>query len=117
MRTSTRSALQLAAITVSAAGVLGLLSTGAANAAPASVTAGLHEGTLLAGAPCIVTGYSAHALEEMARDSIGTDTVEDIVYRTCSKAVKQKNGNYKYTTASIVVVCNPQGRVVTAWRR
>ncbi|WP_329079855.1 MULTISPECIES: hypothetical protein [unclassified Streptosporangium] len=70
-----------------------------------------------AGAPCIVTGYSLHAAEEMLKDSITGDQVEDIVYITCSRAVKQSNGNWKYTKGKTIVIRNNNRYVVTAWRR
>ncbi|GAA3037647.1 hypothetical protein [Streptosporangium longisporum] len=97
-------------------GVL-LVAAPAATAAPV-ITSGVGtEMQIEAGAPCIVTGYSLHAAEEMAKDSITGDQVEDIVYTTCSRAVKQSNGNWKYTKGKIVVICNNNGYVVTAWRR
>ncbi|WP_214408481.1 DUF4258 domain-containing protein [Sphaerisporangium fuscum] len=118
MRTSTKSAVRLAGITLSAAAAFGFMPVGTATAASAPFSASTQETSLLAGAPCIVTGYSSHALDEMAADHIGTETVENIVYNTCSRARKQSDGTYKYNAGGkIVVICNAQGRVVTVWRR
>ncbi|WP_182873783.1 DUF4258 domain-containing protein [Microbispora sp. H10670] len=106
---------------VIAAGLLSasalLVATPAAIAATATTSQAGSGVQILAGAPCIVTGYSLHAAEEMAKDSITGDQVEDVVYTTCSRAVKQTNGNWKYTKGKIVVICNNNGYVVTAWRR
>lgn len=92
----------------------------AAVAATTAEPAAAPAGTVLvarAGAPCLVSGYSIHAAEEMAKDRISAEQVEDIVFTTCRRAVKQKNGNWKYTKGKIVVICNNNGYVVTAWRR
>ncbi|MFD1044438.1 hypothetical protein ACFQ1S_01940, partial [Kibdelosporangium lantanae] len=72
--------------------------------------------TILAGASCIVTGYTLHAEQEMAADSITSDHVENVVHNTCSRAKKQSNGRYKYTDGKITVIAEPSGYVVTVWR-
>lgn len=87
-----------------------------ANAAVNSATATAPTVTTMAGASCIVTGYTLHAEEEMSKDSISSDQVEDVVYDTCSKAKKQSNGRYKYTNGKITVIAEPSGYVVTVWR-
>lgn len=103
------------------AGIAIMLTTGLgpaqiANATVESGTTPASTTTVLAGAPCIVTGYSLHAEQEMAADHITSDHVETVVYNTCSRAKKQSNGRYKYTDGKITVIAEPSGYVVTAWR-
>lgn len=68
-------------------------------------------------APCIVTGYSWHAEQEMAADHIGSDYVEHVVYTRCRTARRQSNGTWKYTDGKIAVIANNNGYIVTVWRR
>jgi hypothetical protein len=106
--------------------VSGLLSLSALFVAALPAAAATHSPSIapqaeapvviLVSAPCIVTGYSLHAAEEMEADSLTADTVEDVVYNTCSRARRQSNGTWKYTQGRITVVCNDNGYVVTAWR-
>lgn len=109
----------LARLPVGAALVLaaGFGSAQIANASVATVTAPASSAiSIAAGAPCIVTGYSLHAEEEMAADSITSDQVESVVHSTCSKARKQSNGTFKYTNGKITVIANSNGYIVTVWR-
>ncbi|MBB5912546.1 hypothetical protein BJY24_001413 [Nocardia transvalensis] len=72
-----------------------------------------------AGAPCVVTGYSWHARQEMAAENITSDYVEQVVLNTCHSAKWQKgNKTWKYTTGrgGLSVVANGNGYVVTVWR-
>ena len=89
------------------------LSAAAAGAAPVTAAA---PAIRAAGASCIVTGYTLHAEEEMAKDSIGSDYVETVVHNTCHQAKKQSNGRYRYTDGRIVVIAEPTGYVVTVYR-
>lgn len=69
-------------------------------------------------APRTVTGYTNHALEEMAADRIGKPQVENLVATRYSNASWQKKQKtWKYTDGRIVVILNTRGSVVTAWRR
>ncbi|MFE0153536.1 DUF4258 domain-containing protein [Nonomuraea sp. NPDC059007] len=116
MRASVKSVIRLTTAGLSAAGAIALLAPGTATAMTATSYVKETSVQVLA-APCVVRGYSNHALEEMAADGIGTELVENVVYNTCSRAVKQSNGNYKYTSGKIVVIVSPRGIVVTAWRK
>jgi hypothetical protein len=75
------------------------------------------EAHAASGASCVVTGYTLHAMQEMAADGIGSDYVEDVVHSKCSSARKQSNGRYFYTDGKIVVIAEPDGYVVTVYRR
>lgn len=88
----------------------------ASSASAATETTASAE-QLLASAPCIVTGYSLHASEEMAVDSIGSDEVENLVYSGCSSAKWQKKKKtWKYQNRKLVVIANSNGYIVSAWR-
>ena len=67
-------------------------------------------------APCLVTGYSYHAQQEMAADGISSDYVEQVVHDTCGSAKRQGNGNWRFQTRYITVITNNNGYVVTVWR-
>lgn len=102
-------------------GAVIVLATGAgvaqaANAAVELGTTTTGSVVILASAPCIVTGYSLHAMQEMAADHIGSDQVETVVHNTCSRARKQSNGTWKYTDGKITVIANDNGYIVTVWR-
>lgn len=72
--------------------------------------------TIQASAPCVVTGYSLHAMDEMAADRIGSDQVENVVHSTCSRARRQSNNTWRYTNGKITVIANNNGYIVTVWR-
>jgi hypothetical protein len=110
MKTISRLVAGFAIMLVTAAGTVEL-----ANAAQAPATSQAPV-SIMAGASCIVTGYTLHAEQEMAADSIGSDYVETVVHNTCGKAKKQSNGRYKYTDGKITVIAEPSGYVVTVWR-
>jgi hypothetical protein len=96
-----------------------LVGAGAANAAtPVSPAVNrVQPAELQAGAPCVVTGYSLHAQQEMAKDHIGSDHVENVVHDYCHRATWQKSKKtWRYTDRRIVVIANVNGYVVTAWR-
>jgi hypothetical protein len=103
------------------AGAVLILATGLgapqfANAAVVTEAAPASSAIPMAGASCIVTGYTLHAEEEMAKDRITSDQVETVVHNTCRNARKQSNGRYKYTDGKITVIAEQTGYVITVWR-
>ncbi|TNC23419.1 hypothetical protein [Amycolatopsis alkalitolerans] len=98
------------------AGIAIMLVTGAGATQVATAAVPAPTVTIMAGASCVVTGYTLHAEEEMANDSITSDHVETVVHNYCSRARKQKNGRYKYTDGRITVIAERSGYVVTVWR-
>jgi hypothetical protein len=105
--------------TVVGAAIVLATTAGATQAADATVLVEPAPGsvTTLASAPCVVTGYSLHAMDEMAQDHIGSDYVETVVHNTCHGARKQKNGTWLYTDGKITVIANNNGYIVTVCRR
>jgi hypothetical protein len=70
-----------------------------------------------AGAPCVVTGYTLHAQQQMAARNISSDQVENVVHDTCSRATwRQSNSTWQYTDGRIRVSANTNGYVVTVIR-
>jgi len=108
------SRLSGALLAATAATVVLFLGGGAAAhaaAPPAAPSTGRAQPVeLRAGAPCVVTGYSLHAQQEMDKDHIGSDYVENVVYEYCRRATWQKHKKtWRYTDRKIVVIANTNG--------
>lgn len=69
-------------------------------------------------APCVVTGYTLHADQQMASRRITSDYVENVVYKYCSRAkFRASNSTWQYSDGKIVVSANSNGYVITVIRR
>jgi hypothetical protein len=109
---------------VAAAAIALAAATGAAQPAGAVAAPGIHTtgspasvpAAPRASAPCFVSGYSLHAMDEMSADRIYSNQVENVVLDTCNRARKQQNGNWNYTDGNITVIANDDGYIVTVWR-
>lgn len=90
-----------------------------AYAADQAPDVGQHQTVALPGAPCVVTGYSFHAQQQMAARKITSDEVESLVHYTCNSATWQgpPKNTWLYLGKRIGVAANDNGYVVTAFLR
>jgi hypothetical protein len=123
VRSLTRATQRILAAAVMVSAIAAGSATAATTATP-PMTAGGAQVTSLAlqvqaagRAPCVVTGYTLHAEQQMAARNISSDQVENVVHDTCSRATwRPSNSTWQYTDGRIRVSANTNGYVVTVIR-
>lgn len=69
-------------------------------------------------APCVVRGFTWHAIERMYQARVSPDSVEDVVYSGCSRAWwRADTATWQYWSSGwLFVAVNSNGYVVTVGR-